>query len=981
MCFRHILLLTIVTLLMGACGESVRTYRIGVSQCSTDAWREQMNREMHREAALTSNAAIELDIRSAADNSALQIKQIDSLVASGIDLLVVSPNEARALTSTVESVMRRGIPVIVADRKTTSSHYTAFVGADNQAIGADVGAYVAQELKGRGTVIEFTGTMQSSAAQERHAGFRQALSRTPNVKVIAQVQLGWEGVCAPAKLDSLFRLGLVPQLIVAPNDRAGMRLRHALDSLHHSNIKIVGMDGLTTPGGGLDNVESGALAATFVYPTGGDRIIETALAILQHRPYEREVRLRSALINSTTAHIFRYQLGEVREGQERIERLSTTLNRELSYSAMQNMLLLSFGIIIVLISAVLVLGVRFYHSTVRRGEQLAQQKQQLEQQTLQLKQQRDQLVQMNQQVESTTQLKLNFFTGVSHDFRTPLTLIMGTLEQLLAQNSTLTPEQRQLMLTAQASAQVLERLVKQTLDFRKWEEGQLTLNPHVLNVAERLRAWADAFAPLTTRHMVRLELTGNLFAPDAKPVEAVWDEAKIESAVWNILSNAFKYTPEGGRITLSASLIDEEKENNGHDKGNNGAQPNNGSAPARVVISVTDTGPGIDRDKLPHIFESFYQGDVSHDGSGIGLHTTKVYVELHGGSVKAESKFTVGTRFTITLPLLAQNTAQKSEQLAAYKATAEAFAADVTTPQVSHDDPLLAPTIGKIALNTGDATNNRPVVLFIDDNADMRSYVCTLLSDTYNVACASNGEEGLRMAATLMPEAVVCDVMMPVMDGWECCRRLKCNPDTQHIPVMLLTACTLGEQVLQGFECGADAYMEKPFSSRLFKVQLANLIATRERIKVYLTTDANTTAPAAQAALSTQRASQGINAIGTTRASIRTDAATPTDNTFISRLDAYIASHLGEAELTVEQLADAMHLGRTQLYRKVKSETGLSPVELVRVARLKKAAYLLRHTDLTIQQVAYEVGFATPGYLTKCFRLYFGMNPTDYKAK
>ena len=244
-------------------------------------------------------------------------------------------------------------------------------------------------------------------------------------------------------------------------------------------------------------------------------------------------------------------------------------------------------------------------------------------------------------------------------------------------------------------------------------------------------------------------------------------------------------------------------------------------------------------------------------------------------------------------------------------------------------------------------------MLVIDDNEDIRAYLHLLLDADYEVEEAVDGQEGLKTARKLMPDAVVCDVMMPVMDGWECCRRLKEDWQTSHIPVMLLTACALEEQRIEGFECGADAYLSKPFSPDLFRTRLRNLIANRRRLKAFF-------------ADSTQMAKADVSEL---------------DKGFAERFRALIEQRLGESDLSVEDLATDMGLGRSQLYRKVKSLTGYSPVELIRVARLKKAAELLSRTNKGVGEVAYEVGFSSPGYLTKCFREYFGVSPSDYAKK
>lgn len=927
---RHILnfVLVALVLLVAACkGHEADTFKIGVSQCSQDVWREQMNREMQRE-TMFYNKNVKLDIRSAHDDNALQIKQIDSLVNEGINLLVVSPNEARAFTPVVERVMRRGIPVIVVDRKTLSDKYTAFIGADNRSIGKDMAACVVQELKGHGTVVELTGRMAGTAARERHDGLTHMLAQAPGIKVLASVEVGWEGPRVQQQVDSLIAAGVVPQIITAPNDRTGVKVHQALVAAGHPEVKVIGVDGLSTKGGGLDNVEQGVLTATFVYPTGGDKVIQTAMRILRHEPFKRDTRLHSAVINATTARLFRIQSDQVHESEQRIDKLGTQMDKFLSRYSMQKMLLFACIAIIVLIGLVMAMGIRSYYVTIRRNEELDNQKRKLEAQ-------RDQLVKMSKELEETTQSKLTFFTEVSHDLRTPLTLILAPVEQLQGADN-LTDEQRGLLQVVRTNADILLRLVGQTLDFRKFETGQLRLNVKTVQLNETLKQWCDPFRALARKKMVRYHVQ-QADVPDAAWLDVMLDDKKMESVLYNLLSNAFKYTPEGGKITVTPSITDDAEQGRW------------------LSIVVEDSGQGIDRDKLPHIFDRFYQADASHDGSGIGLATVKAFVELHGGTVSAESVRGNGTRFVVCIPCQHDAaTAHVYEQPDAMQPDGAGVVAphiDAIAGEGVHTVPNALTASADAAQARGGAAEPRPTVLVIDDNEDIRSYLRLLLADGYVVETAADGQEGLAKARQLIPDAVVCDVMMPVMDGWECCRRLKDEWQTSHIPVMMLTACTLDEQRVAGFDCGADSYIAKPFSPDMFKARLRNLIDNRRRLKAFFGD----------------------------KTSLKASNVSELDKGFAARLRDMIEKNMSSENFSVEDMAAQMGVGRTQLYRKVKSLMGFSPVELLRIARLKKAAELLRRTEMTVAEVAYEVGFASPSYMAKCFKEYFGVNPTEYK--
>lgn len=935
-----ILIIVGVAAMLTSCTDRTRTYKVGVSQCSDDSWRQKMNKEMAREAAVHS-ANVELHFRSAGNDSKRQIRQIDSLINEGINLLIVSPNESKELTPIIEKVYAKGIPVVVVDRKVLTDKYTAFVGANNYALGCDVGSFISQELEGVGTVTEFTGQMTSSAAQERHNGFMKALEKTPGIKLLAQVDAGWDGTNATQLLDSLVRAGTVPDIVFAHTDRMGVKI-HREAKKHGLNLKVVGIDGLAEEEGGLWSVENGQLTASFIYPTGGEHVMQTAYAILEGRPYERETQLSSAVINASTARIFRIQSEQIKESEDRIDELGTQLDKFLSRYSMQNMLLTSCIIIIVLIGIVLAVSLRSYFVTVRRNKELAQQKRKLEEQ-------RDQLVSLSKELQETTQSKLTFFTEVSHDLRTPLTLIMAPIEQMQGATN-LTPEQRDLLGIIRANAGILMRLVSQTLDFRKFEVGQLKLHLQHADLNLSLTHWCEPFRALARKKMIRYHVQCDFEGKNGIPVEGLIDTAKMESVVYNLLSNAFKFTPEGGRVSVKCRMTNKAEEGR------------------RLLITIEDSGQGIDPEKIAHIFDRFYQVDASHEGSGIGLATVKAYVELHGGMVKAESAPGKGARFTIDIPC-AENADEltaagrldmAAEHLLLHEEADVQEMPDDTPPHIDSIDshntvprretPVEHFLASSKTDSEGNDTDNLPTVLVIDDNEDIRSYVRILLGKEYRVEEAANGREGLTKARQIMPDAVVCDVMMPVMDGWECCRRLKDEWQTSHIPVMLLTACTLNEQRITGFDCGADAYIEKPFSPDMFRARLRNLLANRQRLQAFF----GDKAILAQANVS------------------------ELDKGFAERFRALIETHIKNSELSVEDIATEMGLGRSQLYRKVKSLTGYSPVELIRVARLKKAAEMLTRTEKTVSEVAYEVGFSTPSYLTKCFRDYFGVSPSDY---
>lgn len=890
--------------IMMSCTRQHTRYRIGVSQCSDDEWRHKMNNEMVREALFYDG--VEVEIRTAKDNNRNQIEDIKYFIDRKVDLLIVAPNGAAAITPVIEKAYQQGIPVVVVDRKTLSDKYTAFVGADNYEIGKDVGQYIINRLNKTGKILEITGLEGSTPAMERHKGLVDALAEAPGVELTASVDGGWLQSVAAEKMDSILSTAGDIDLVFAQNDRMaiGAYLSAKQKNQEHEML-FVGIDALPGKEYGVEQVITGVLDATFIYPTGGDKVIQIAMDILEKRPFERDTKLSTALVDKTNARVMQLQTDHITEQDGKIERLNNQIDDYLSRYSAQTMFLYVCLIILVLFATLLAIIVRAYWTKNRMNMELSRQKQKLEEQ-------RDQLISLSKQLEEATHAKLVFFTNVSHDFRTPLTLVADPVEQLLG-GDPLTPKQQSLLKVVHKNVTILLRLVNQILDFRKYENGKLELMRTNMDLRAQLQEWSHSFQSLAVKKHIHFALnagdgqTGYRMALDAEKMERIY---------FNLLSNAFKFTPENGSISVTLSSFIKE----------------DGKRYARLVIA--DTGTGISAQHIRHIFDRFYQIDVNHAGSGIGLALVKAFVELHEGTIAVDSTEGKGTVFTIDLPVIVMEEAGAVQEVHEARITQQAVVeelSDLETEEVAPDE-------------------NKECVLIIDDNADVRDYVRSLLKDDYAVIEAADGRAGLKKAMKYVPDAIICDVMMPVMDGLECCKQLKSELQTSHIPVMLLTACSLDEQRIQGFECGADSYIAKPFNSKLLLVRLRNLIDNHKRLKQFFGD----------------------------RTTLSKESVSEVDKGFADRFRRLIEDNLSDSELSVEDLGSKMGLSRVQLYRKIKALTNYSPVELLRIARLKKAASLLASSEKTISEITYEVGFTSPSYFTKCYKEYFGENPTDF---
>ena len=706
-------------------------------------------------------------------------------------------------------------------------------------------------------------------------------------------------------MDSVFQTNKNIDLVFAQNDRMAIgAYLSARQQQLEKEMLFVGIDALPGKEYGVEQIINGVLDATFIYPTGGDKVVQVAMDILEKRPYERDTKLSTALVDKTNARVMQLQTDHITEQDGKIERLNNQVNEYLSRYSAQTMFLYACLIILLLFAALLAIIVRAYWTKNRMNMELSRQKKKLEEQ-------RDQLISLSKQLEEATHAKLVFFTNVSHDFRTPLTLVADPVEQLL-EDKALTPRQQSLLKVVHKNVHILLRLVNQILDFRKYENDKLELVRANMNLRVQLQEWSHSFQTLALKKHIHFVLEVN---DDRADYLMAVDAEKMERVYFNLLSNAFKFTPENGTITVTLSTLTKEE----------------GGRYARLVVA--DTGSGISVQHIRHIFDRFYQIDVNHAGSGIGLALAKAFVELHGGEITVDSVEGKGTVFTVDIPMtvVEEPSADLVQEPRITQQTVVEELEDMETEEQIPDE-------------------NKECILIIDDNADVRDYVKSLLKEEYTVIEAPDGRAGLKKAMKYVPDAIICDVMMPVMDGLECCRKLKTELQTSHIPVMLLTACSLDEQRIQGFECGADSYISKPFNSKLLLVRLRNLMDNHKRLKQFFGD----------------------------KTTLSKEPVSDVDKGFVDRFRELIEENLADSELSVEDLGSKMGLSRVQLYRKIKALTNYSPNELVRIARLKKAASLLASSEKTISEITYEAGFTSPSYFTKCYKDYFGESPTDF---
>ncbi len=925
-------------LLTVGCVKHPKKYVIGVSQCSEDIWRDKLNDELKMGEYL--NDSIIVKLASSNDDNVLQNKQVNQFVDEGVDLLIISPNQMSAISKAVERAYDKGIPVILYDRMSNTQKYTAFIGCDNYKIGHSMGQYIAQQLQGKGRVVEIRGLEGSSPALERHRGFMDAIHSYPDIQVVASEGGDWKEESGIQAMKKILKETQDFDYVFAHNDRLAWGAYVAAQQMGvKRNYKYTGVDGMATEGGGLELVRDGVFDASYLYPTKGDEVIALAMRILNHQPYKKDNYLSTSIITKANADL---TLMEARDAERQARNLKTLHKQVDQYLAdynSQKVMLIGLCLFLLVCVAAAALIFRGYVVKVRLNEKLANANGELKRVNVELEQKNGELKRLNDEVMELTNSRLTFFTNISHELRTPLTLIADPVEMLLEDQS-IKGKVRDLLKMVQRNALALQQLVGSILDFRKIQNGKMDLQLYRFDIAKAITLWTSDFQLTAERKHIQLHLDVEEFKGHG---EIVADKEKIARIVFNLLSNALKYTPAGGDIFVSLKTEDEDS----------------------LRIDVRDTGKGISNEEAEKVFERFFQAKGAASGTGIGLALVKSFVELHHGKAWVESEPDKGSDFIVVIPCK-----QMADSIVIHN--------DDETVDNSESSSL---SVGKEKINESDLQyiddgnkqsgklqklldeqGNKPSLLVIDDNNDIRQYLRTLLQDEFYVFEASDGREGLEVALKEVPDLVICDVMMPVMNGLEFTEQLKTQTITSHIPVIMLTAKNLDEHRAEGYEHGADSYITKPFHSKVLLSRIENLLKQRRLLKTHFENLFNQTSPSAEQEIAMSQLEDR-------------------DKQFLHQLHVIIQKNLSNSEFGVEDVGKEIGLSRVQLYRKVKAMTGSSVVDLLRKARLAKAKRLLESRSMSVSEVAYEVGFSAPSYFTKCFKEEYGMLPGEVGNK
>ena len=832
-----------------------------------------------------------------------------------------------AISKAVERAYEKGIPVILYDRISSTDKFTAFIGCDNYLIGKSMGTFIAQKLQGKGRIVEICGLDGSSPAMERHLGFMDAIKSYPGIQVVASEGGNWKEEGGVQAMKRILKKTQDFDYVFAHNDRLAWGAYEVAKQmgLQH-RYKFTGVDGMANKGGGLELVRDGIFEASYLYPTKGDEVIALAMKILKHQPFERKNYLSTSIITRENAELTLMEARDAERQAHNLKTLHKQVDRYLSdYNSQKVMLIgLCLFLLVCIVAAAMIF--RSYVVKAKLNEELARTNGELKRVNGELENKNEELKRLNEEVLELTHSRLVFFTNISHELRTPLTLIADPVEMLL-EDSGIKGKSRELLKMVKRNAVALQQLVSSILDFRKIQNGKMELTLYRFDLVKALKVWVGDFQLTAERKQIKLHLD---ISDSVGSHEVVADKEKIARVVFNLLSNALKYTPAGGDIFVS--LKDED---------------------GKFRLDVRDTGKGISQEEAGKIFERFFQAKGAASGTGIGLALVKSFVELHHGVARVESELGKGSDFFVVIPR-----EQEDKSLVIHTDVDNSVNTSLSDGKTLVNESDLQyiddgeRKSGKVQQLLSDHTN-KPTILVIDDNNDIRQYEHTLLQDDYIVLEAADGKEGLDVAKKEVPDLVICDVMMPVMDGLEFTQNLKTHTATSHIPVIMLTAKNQEEHRAEGYEYGADSYITKPFHSKVLLARIENLLKQRKLLKHLF-----------------QGSQEAEQEIADSHLEDR-------DKQFLKQLHAIIQKNLSDSEFGVEEIGKQIGLSRVQLYRKVKAMTGSSVVDLLRKARLAKAKRLLESRSMSVSEVAYDVGFSAPSYFTKCFKDEYGMLPGD----
>ena len=901
------LLLMFICLVFSCNNTETEKYKIGFANCFDDNnWRKSMVKAMKIESSQYSD--IELDVFESLIDVQLQITQIESMIEKDYDVIIVSPLDANLIVPVLEKANDKGISIVLIDRLANTNVYTTFISADDYKVGKLAAKYLASASKGEANVVEVYVNPKTSVGFERSNGFRDGIKEYPNVKLVKRILASDNDNHDQVIANTIDSIPNIDYFFAFNDELALEAWKIAKEKGNQSKIKFIGVDGLNTQDGGIEMVKQNILEATVLYPTGGEEAIQIAHKILKKEKLPKTFDLNTIIIDSLNADIIKHQLDKMSKYQNDIKTQQDKVqNIQEIYSTQKNILIALLFILVICI----LLGVLSVFSL----QIIKKKKKELELRNKKITVQRNQIKKIAKEVKVSNEAKLNFFTGMSHEFRTPITLILSSTESL---NENKAIRENKLLgeigLIHNNSIRLL-RLINQVLDFRKIEKQKFVLKASKTNLYQFSNSIFKDFEKEAQKRNINFSITTN-----NKNLWVYLDRDLMDKAYFNLLSNAFKFTSNNGSISIN---IEDDATSN------------------LVKIHFKDSGIGIPKKEIDNVFKVYYQGSNNNKaGTGIGLHLTKEFVEMHKGSIEVKSK--KGADFIITLY-------KDCDHLDSDEIINEQDIVDVENLSFfdEYDD---IPISNQNPSNQDDNYS----ILIIEDNLDLMKYLKNKLFSDYTVY-TSDGSDGIEQAMEFIPDVILCDVNLPDKSGFDICEVLKNDLRTSHIPIIILTALNNKESYIKGLESGADLFLTKPFSFAILKQSIKTLIYNKEKLRYYFVNNIHNL--------------NDTNNFGSL------------EQEFILNVNRIVDDNLDNPNFSVENLADQLNLSRMQLYRKVKAIMGVNISDYIQAIRLEKAKILLQDSELSISEIAYSTGFSSPSYFSTSFKGKFKMSPKAFKEE
>ncbi len=923
-------LCVLATFLIGGMGLSsclefhTKTYHVGVSLGSGSRHHRQMTKEMEREA--DNDNCIILDARIAEGDVERQLEDIRDLADGDLDLLIVCALDPVTMTPEIEKLFNKGIPVLLVDNLLTNDSYTAFIGSDYYDMGRMMGDYLEKQVKARGNVIVLSGGTSKQAVQAGSAGIFSIIREMEHLHPVKQIEAE-DAPTVTREMESVLKGEIHIDYILSENYELASGALEAMKKTGAEKIPVLTGDVLGYNSEAVKALNEGKLSAVVESVTNGERVLRLAREILEGGHFQRYNNPTVNVLDARNTELLSTLSAEMEAEKARRDEVNDGYDELVtSIQKHRNINILIAVLIFILMLSVWLL-IRYLNKRKKHLDELSTDKKYVEKE-------RSELKSRTRQQSLTLEQGRRFVSSVSHDLRAPLTLIIEPMRRLQASEK-LSPEDRQLVELMAPNVRMQYRLVRQLSDIMNYRRGTMRLELEKFDFAETIGYWLDQFAAQAVpKH---LTFTSK-FEEGDYTMEG--DSEKIVRLVYDLLGYSFKFTPVNGSVSFHAAI---EEKGDGR----------------RLVITIADTGIGIQKGTKLHFFESYKSDNNTAGSSAMGLMLAKYFTELHHGRITvASNPKGRGTVVTVKLPMHQPNTEgtardamtfyhEEEEQLAREMMKIMTDVTSQETPTMQHDVIVTVEEESDTS-NGLDAQDSKPEILIVENSHSMRKYLHLMLSGEYNVTDATNGQEALQLTMHRMPALVITESLMPVMDGIELCKRLKSDAQTAHIPVIMVTAYFDQERLEQAYTAGVDSFIPKPFQGEVLKAAIQSILDNRERMRVRYGKDNEDK-----------------------------HEFTVKEKTWVEKLYRYIREHLSDPGFTVEEMGRASGLGRVQFYRRCKQLTGYSPNELIRNMRLKRAFTLLSTTDMTISEVAYSVGFASPSYFTRCYRDHFGQTPKE----